>query len=213
MAPDRHGQGHVRRPLPLAKALDDALLAYEMNGQALPPDHGFPLRLVVPGWVGVASVKWVGQIQVSTQPLFSPWSTIQYRLFGPSYPPRGGAAHPPAGQERLRAGLGGGVAGGRASGPAGPLLVWPRPDPAGRGEQGRRCQLAAGAPAAAEPAQCLGALGAAMDPPAPGRVELLAHATDRGGLTQPARVPFNDLGYAFWAVVRHPVTVVPPPAT
>ena len=55
----------MRRPLPVAKALDDVLLAYEMNGEQLPPDHGFPVRLVVPGWVGIASVKWVGRIEVS----------------------------------------------------------------------------------------------------------------------------------------------------
>jgi DMSO/TMAO reductase YedYZ molybdopterin-dependent catalytic subunit len=53
-------EGHVRRPLPVAKALDDALLAYGMNGEPLPLDHGRPLRLVVPGWVGVASTKWLG---------------------------------------------------------------------------------------------------------------------------------------------------------
>ena len=58
--------GRVRRPLPVGKALDDVLLAYEMNGETLPPDHGFPLRLVVPGWIGIASVKWVGSIEVST---------------------------------------------------------------------------------------------------------------------------------------------------
>jgi DMSO/TMAO reductase YedYZ molybdopterin-dependent catalytic subunit len=78
--------GQVRRPLPVAKALDDALLAYEMNGVPLPPDHGFPLRLVVPGWVGISSIKWVGQIEVSDQPLFSLWNTQQYRLLGTGYP-------------------------------------------------------------------------------------------------------------------------------
>ncbi|MFB9833900.1 molybdopterin-dependent oxidoreductase [Actinoallomurus acaciae] len=40
--------GRVRRPIPIARALDDAPLAYEMNGRPLPPDHGFPVRLVVP---------------------------------------------------------------------------------------------------------------------------------------------------------------------
>ena len=40
----------------LAKALDDALLVYEMNGEPLPPDHGAPVRLIVPGWVGIASI-------------------------------------------------------------------------------------------------------------------------------------------------------------
>jgi DMSO/TMAO reductase YedYZ molybdopterin-dependent catalytic subunit len=70
-------QGHVRRPLPIAKALDDALLAYEMNGRELPPDHGAPLRLVVPGWIGVASIKWVGSIDVSRTPQQSFWNTAQ----------------------------------------------------------------------------------------------------------------------------------------
>src|SRR4051794_26370737 len=79
--------GKVRRPLPVAKALDDALLVYEMNGEPLPPDHGFPVRLLVPGWIGVASIKWLGQIEVADQPLVSPFNTTLYRLIGPTYPP------------------------------------------------------------------------------------------------------------------------------
>ena len=73
-------QGRVRRPLPVRKALDDVLLAYEMNGRDLPPDHGFPARVVVPGWVGIASIKWVGDIEVSDRPLSSPWNTTSYRM-------------------------------------------------------------------------------------------------------------------------------------
>jgi DMSO/TMAO reductase YedYZ molybdopterin-dependent catalytic subunit len=57
-----------------------------MNGEPLPPDHGFPVRLVVPDWIGVSSIKWVGSIEVSSTPLASPWNTQYYRLFGPSYP-------------------------------------------------------------------------------------------------------------------------------
>ena len=57
------------RPIPIAKAMEeDTLLAYIMNGNVLPPDHGFPLRVLVPGWVGVASTKWVNKIIVSTCP-------------------------------------------------------------------------------------------------------------------------------------------------
>ena len=78
--------GHVRRPIPVAKALDNALVALEMNGQPLPADHGFPARLIVPGWIGVANIKWIGQIEVSRQPLFSLWNTQQYVMTGPSYP-------------------------------------------------------------------------------------------------------------------------------
>jgi DMSO/TMAO reductase YedYZ molybdopterin-dependent catalytic subunit len=49
-----------------------------MNGDALPPDHGFPARLVVPGWVGIASIKWLGSIEISTTPLISPFNTTFY---------------------------------------------------------------------------------------------------------------------------------------
>ena len=64
---DRGVEGGVeqvyQRSLPLADALrDDVLLAYEMNGEPLPPQHGFPLRLVVPGWYGMTNVKWLERI-------------------------------------------------------------------------------------------------------------------------------------------------------
>ena len=57
------------RSLPLAEVLSgDALLAYEVNGVPLPPQHGFPLRLVVPGWYGMTSVKWLARISVLDEP-------------------------------------------------------------------------------------------------------------------------------------------------
>ncbi len=53
------------RSLPIAKATHpDTLLAYEMNGEILPPVHGFPLRLLVPGWYGMTGVKWLVGIHV-----------------------------------------------------------------------------------------------------------------------------------------------------
>jgi DMSO/TMAO reductase YedYZ molybdopterin-dependent catalytic subunit len=53
------------RSLPIEEALrDEVLLAYELNGQPLPPQHGFPLRLVVPGWYGMANVKWLERVTV-----------------------------------------------------------------------------------------------------------------------------------------------------
>ena len=55
-----------RRVLPVAKALHpDTLLAYSLNGEDLPRDHGYPLRALVPGWVGSSNVKWLGRIVVS----------------------------------------------------------------------------------------------------------------------------------------------------
>ena len=57
------------RSLPIDLARDpDMLLAYEMNGEPLPEDHGYPLRLVVPGWYGMASVKWLTRISLVDQP-------------------------------------------------------------------------------------------------------------------------------------------------
>ncbi len=52
------------RSIPLSKALSDCILAYEMNGQPLPEEHGAPVRLLVPGWYGANSVKWVSELRV-----------------------------------------------------------------------------------------------------------------------------------------------------
>lgn len=56
---------HFARSLSIADALhDDVMLVWQMNGQPLQPQHGFPLRLIVPGWYGMASVKWLNHIAV-----------------------------------------------------------------------------------------------------------------------------------------------------
>ena len=67
--PDLDRRIAFERALPLAKALhEDTLLAYEMNDEPLTREHGAPLRLLVPGWYGMASVKWVTRLRVLTQP-------------------------------------------------------------------------------------------------------------------------------------------------
>jgi DMSO/TMAO reductase YedYZ molybdopterin-dependent catalytic subunit len=82
---DRGVQGEVEhlyeRSLPLAEALrEELLLAYSINGQALPPQHGFPLRLIVPGWYGMTHVKWLQSITVVDEP-FRGWQQEHaYRL-------------------------------------------------------------------------------------------------------------------------------------
>jgi len=69
------------RSLPLADALrDEMLLAYAMNGEPLPPQHGFPLRLVVPGWYGMTSVKWLERITVLDHPFEGYQQARGYRL-------------------------------------------------------------------------------------------------------------------------------------
>jgi DMSO/TMAO reductase YedYZ molybdopterin-dependent catalytic subunit len=69
------------RSLPLDEALrDDVLLAYEMNGAQLVPQHGFPLRLVVPGWYGMTSVKWLTRITLVDRPFAGHQQLHAYRL-------------------------------------------------------------------------------------------------------------------------------------
>ena len=62
----------------------DVLLAYEMNGEQLPVDHGYPIRAVVPGIVGARNVKWVGKIVVSTEECDSHWQKRDYKGFCPN---------------------------------------------------------------------------------------------------------------------------------
>jgi DMSO/TMAO reductase YedYZ molybdopterin-dependent catalytic subunit len=67
---DRGVEGGVpqvyARSLPLADALGESVLvAFEMNGEPIPPQHGYPLRLVVPGWYGMTNVKWLERIDLS----------------------------------------------------------------------------------------------------------------------------------------------------
>ncbi|MEV4523776.1 sulfite oxidase [Micromonospora tulbaghiae] len=196
--------GRVRRPMPVAKALDDVLLAYEMNGEPLPADHGFPVRVVVPGWVGISSIKWVGAIEVSTSPLFSPWNTQFYRMFGPGHPADGTMltaqpvrsafelpwdARVPAGEEMLLTGRSW-----SGNGPIEHVEVdtgdgW-RPADLVEADRGGAWQR----------------WTARWRPEAAGRHVLRARATDCTGAVQPDRAAPNDLAYLFDAVVAHPVT-------
>ena len=63
--------GRHTKSIPLAKALDDVLVAYGQNGEPVRPDHGYPLRLVVPGFEGIYNVKWLKRIKVVDQPYLS----------------------------------------------------------------------------------------------------------------------------------------------
>jgi DMSO/TMAO reductase YedYZ molybdopterin-dependent catalytic subunit len=216
--------GPVRRPFPVAKALDDAILAWGMNGAPLLPDHGYPVRLVLPGWVGIGSIKWLGSLEVATTQLTSPWNTKWYVMTGGSYP----AGQPPLSVNPVRS-------------------AWELPAPAtlaagrtvrltGRAWSGqapiRRVDVSVDGGATWRPAElrdrperrgadrherrhdhpALRGFGwsrfaVTWRPPAAGSYALLARATDAAGRQQPLTTPFNDNGYFFDAVVRHPVTV------
>jgi DMSO/TMAO reductase YedYZ molybdopterin-dependent catalytic subunit len=199
--------GHVRRPLPIAKALDDALIAYEMNGEPLPPDHGFPARLVVPGWVGIASIKWLGSIEVADQALTSPWNTTSYRLVGPDYAPDLPPITTQVTKSAFELPFDAVIPGGRTT-----VLEGRSWDGEGRirsvdvstdgGSTWRPARLHGPAPSDSWVRWRI-----PWRPSGPGPAVLAARATNASGVGQPERVPFNVNGYLFGAVVRHPVTV------
>jgi DMSO/TMAO reductase YedYZ molybdopterin-dependent catalytic subunit len=62
----------------------DVLIAYQMNGRDLTPDHGYPLRAIVPGHCGMASVKWLTSIVAATQPFQGYWQTSDYAYWDDS---------------------------------------------------------------------------------------------------------------------------------
>jgi DMSO/TMAO reductase YedYZ molybdopterin-dependent catalytic subunit len=75
------GRIHFARSVPLGKALDDVLLAFEMNGAPLTPAHGFPLRAIVPGWYGMAAIKWLQRIVVTERPFHGYYQTVDYAFW------------------------------------------------------------------------------------------------------------------------------------
>jgi len=66
------------RSIPMEKALDDVLVAFKANGEALRKEHGYPVRLVVPGWEGNMWVKWIRRIEVTNEPVESREETSKY---------------------------------------------------------------------------------------------------------------------------------------
>src|SRR6058998_188323 len=72
------GELKFARSVPLVKAHRDVLLAYKMNDVDLPPQHGFPLRAIVPGWYAMASVKWLQRIIVTDRAFTGYYQTIDY---------------------------------------------------------------------------------------------------------------------------------------
>jgi len=212
--------GHVRRPIPIEKALeDDTLLVYAMNGEPLPEDHGFPVRVLVPRWVGIANVKWVGRIEVSEQPLFSPWNLTSYRFFGPDYPADPEYPYPPPGSAPLT----------EQEVKSAFELAWdaqllPETTYLLRGRSwsahkklervdvsfdGEVTWQAATLKKPNHPKAWVRWEIVWTTPQVPGSYTLRARATDKADNVQPTSVPFNSQGYLFWAIVKHPVTVTP----
>jgi DMSO/TMAO reductase YedYZ molybdopterin-dependent catalytic subunit len=188
------------RSLQMETAQDpDVLLAYAMNGEPLSPNHGFPLRLVVPGWYGMASVKWLGEITVSDHPFRGYFQTERY-IVEPAGEGRG--TPEPLARTRVRA-----------------IITEPeRGDVVRRGELVVRGYAWSGYGEIARVEVDVGSgwrVARLLDEPQPyawrrwelttrvdrgGRLALRARATDASGNTQPERPVWNRLGYANNAV-------------
>ncbi len=195
-----------RRSLPVDQAvLDVALLAWDMNGEPLPDDHGAPLGLVVPGWYGMASVKWLHRIEAVTKPFVGTFQTTSY-----VYETIDGEREPVRWMRPKS------------------LLVAPEPEDIL--EPGSQVEVwgwawSGGAPIAAvdisvDDEPCLPATVESADgsgawqrwsfpwaPNRPGRHVLASRATDALGRSQPDEAPWNRLGYGNNAVVRTVVSV------
>jgi sulfane dehydrogenase subunit SoxC len=75
---------HLTRSLPIAKCLDDCMLAWGQNGEMLRPQQGYPVRLVVPGWEGNVWIKWIRRIEVGDRPWYHRQETRNYTDLMPS---------------------------------------------------------------------------------------------------------------------------------
>jgi DMSO/TMAO reductase YedYZ molybdopterin-dependent catalytic subunit len=199
------------RPIPIAKALDpDTLLVWEMNGETLPADHGFPLRAIVPGWIGSNSIKWLGRIVISSQKVWVTNNTSAYVMIGPEWPegqyaPAWGG---PITTQTIKSAL---------------ALPWPATFPAGR----RVIRGVAHSPNGRIHSVEWSADGAPWQPAllvsptlplawtwfefpweaTAGSHTLRVRATDETGMTQPLSPTYNENGYLFNAVLPHPVKV------
>jgi DMSO/TMAO reductase YedYZ molybdopterin-dependent catalytic subunit len=205
--PGRTEPIHFERSLELDLARDpDVLLVYAMNGEPLPSHHGYPLRLVVPSWYAVASVKWLTEIEAIDHPFTGHYQVDSYYF---EREENGRVVREPATLQRVRA-----------------LITEPEPDAdVARGDLAIRGVAWSGAAPIArvdvsvggrwEEARLIGErtrhswqwweLLTRVEESGP--VALRARATDLAGRTQPDRAEWNRLGYGNNAIQEIPIRV------
>lgn len=199
-----------RRVMPLDKAMHpDTILAYALNGETLPRDHGFPLRVVTPGWVGSSWIKWLGRIVVSSEQMWTRNNTSSYVLIGDDYQPEGEAEGGEVTTQSIKSAL---------------ALPWPAETDAGRQLIHGYAHSPHGPISRVEWSDDSGvnwnlanieesqlryswARFQFVWEASPGEHTLMTRATDTEGNTQPDSVPFNAKGYLFNQPLPHPVRV------
>ncbi len=75
---------HMGRTIPIDKVLDDAMIVWGQNGEALRPEQGYPIRLLVPGWEGNLCVKWLARLEFAEEPWYAKEETAKYTALKPS---------------------------------------------------------------------------------------------------------------------------------
>lgn len=198
------------RSLAMRKALHPAtLLALNMNGAPLPHLHGFPLRLIVPGWDGTSWVKWVNYLSVDEQPNNGFFMNPAYRF--PKHPGPPGAAANPADLEVIEAMPVKSYITGHADGQTVPLAPVTLRGIAWAGEERiAKVEVSTDAGLTWQATQLSGQdlpftwrlWSSEWQPPQPGYYSVLARATDATGRSQPVVPTWNPSGYLFNAMDR-----------
>jgi sulfane dehydrogenase subunit SoxC len=207
-------EGGVRqayeRSLPLAET-GGALLAYEMNGAPLPPQHGFPLRLVVPGWYGMTNVKWLTRVTVLEVPFEGFQNAVAYRMYGPDGEPGDPVTRMFPRSLMVPPGVPDFLTRERHLEP-GPVTLrgraWSGHGPIAQVEVSTDGGASFAPAVLDEPLGDAAWRGWSFDWDAvPGEYVLCSRATDSAGNAQPLAAPWNLKGYANNAVERVAVTV------
>jgi DMSO/TMAO reductase YedYZ molybdopterin-dependent catalytic subunit len=200
------GAGRFERSLTLDEVHEsEVLLAHSMNGQPLPIQHGRPLRLIVPGWYGVAAVKWLTEIEVVDHPFRGYFQTEKYVF---EWQRDGRLEIEPVRQMRVRSLITQPEADGEVD--VGALavrgLAWSGVAPLARVDVSVNGE-------AWQPARLLGQASTCCwqrwelitQVSRPGRIALRSRATDKAGRTQPEQPEWNRLGYGNNAI--HEVSI------
>ncbi len=190
-----------QRSLPLDKALHpDTILAYEMNGQPLPPAHGYPLRLIVPGWYGMASVKWLVNVHASAESFQGFFQKRRYVFINEGVESPASLDRAPVTTLKVKSLITSPRHGEVI--PQGPItirgLAW-----SGQGEV-RKVEVSTEESNSWQEAKLIGESVPntwrmwehTWDAFQPGHYIIMVRATDSSGNTQPASIPWNFRGYA-----------------
>ena len=196
------------RSIPIEKALSSTLLAYEMNGQPLPLEHGYPLRALALGWTGANCVKWLKHISVLDKPAEGFFMDKVYRVFQKGEDPKSGEVVTgigiksiivePAGDQAFSAG------------------IVPIRGAAYAGEAGiAKVEVSVDHGATWHPAELIGLEQTyawrhweyLWEVKAVGDYTIMARATDTSGCRQPETAHWNALGYGNNGIREHAVTV------